>query len=680
MTTKKTNIISIVAILSIALLSFGLLLSRLGFYLDDWVIVQAFNQDGIHGIITYAVGDSRPVVAWVWIVGYKLFGSHAIGWQLYALFFRLLTVIAFWLILKKYFPAYPYRVLVISLLFFVYPVFKQQPTSIAFAHHWIAFSFFLLSFYLQLLSVDKDKIITGLLILSLILNGVQLFTNEYFITMELTRPFLLGLYLYKQGKFSRKNWKFLFWVSLPYLILFAGYLSWRFIFLELPVDDRNSPKMLMAFFSTPVYAVRRWFEMFLQSFIEEIFGAWYHALNPTNIVFKPIADALNWIVLAVCAVIMIPFLLWFNKRDIEHYESQTRWSWKTTGMIVGFILMILGFIPGWGLGRTIVDTSGMYNDRFGLVSELGTSIFLVSFLSWLIQNRKALVVIFGLMISIGIGFQYQSLWDYAKSWDMQKEFAWQLYNRAPDIEKNTAIISNGVIAKFVGSWADTSAINQMYDPAMEGETNAYWVYTPGKISLDYLARYDYMITERNKFLVFNGNLNDSIVIMKPENGNHCLWVIDADDVQNPYLDPSLSAFIEFSHPERILSNGVQLYPSDIWGKEREQDWCYHYLKGELAVQNQNWEQAVQLYDQATTEGFSPQNATEFSPFIEAYAMLEQWDKAIALTEQALQPIQSPYYHLENYYCTIWQRVDDLTNGAEADTAATQMMQVLNCDE
>jgi hypothetical protein len=678
MTTKRTNLISIIAIISVALLSFGLLISKLGFYLDDWVIIQAFNQDGIQGIINYAVGDSRPVVAWVWIVGYKLFGSHAIGWQLYSLFFRLLTVFAFWLILKKFFPKNPSRVLIITLLFFVYPVFKQQPTSIAFAHHWIAFSFFLLSFYLQLVSVDKNKIFLVYIVISLFLNGVQLFTNEYFMAMELARPFILALYLSQQGKFSRKNWKFLLWSSLPYLLLFGGYIVWRFFLLDLPVEDRNTPELLLAFLTTPVYAIRRWLEMFLQSFIEQLLGAWYHALDPLTLVFKPFSDAINWVVIVVSALCIVPFLLWFRSGETEDTNSQDKWNWMTTGMLVGFVLMVLGFIPGWGLGRTIVDASGVYNDRFGLVSALGSSLFLVSFFSWLIPKKKAVLLLFGLMISIGIGFQYRSLWQYAKSWDMQKEFAWQLKTRAPDIEENTAVISNGVIAAFVGSWADTSALNQMYDPNMAGETNAYWMYTPGKVSLDYLAQFDYMVTERNKFLAFNGNLNDSIVIMKPVEGMHCLWVIDADDVQNPYLDSTLSAFLQFAHPERILQNGSQLYPSYIWGNEREQDWCYHYLKAELAVQVKDWDVAVSHYDKATEKGFSPMNAVEYAPFIEAYAMSEQWDAATALTETALHPVQSPYYHLENYYCTIWQRIDAQTDSSEANTAVREMMTLLGC--
>ena len=635
---KYKNLIFLCVLATVALLAFCTHITKLGFYLDDWVILQAFNQDGNAGIINYATGDSRPFVAWVWIVGSYLFGSKPLGWQIYSLLFRLLTVFTVWLISNKFFPTRPLRSLVISLLFFIYPIFIQQSVSLAFVHHWIAFSFFLLSLYFQILALESKRYFNYWLIVALVINGIQLFTNEYFSALELSRPLIIGIYLYQVGKLSKLQWKRIVNISLPFILLLLTFISWRFFLISLPVEDRNTPTMITAVFTTPIYAARRWLEMFLQSMIEGLLGSWYHALNPSDIVFKPFTGAISWILAVLSASLLIPTFFWFDhKQQIE--KDQYSESWHHVALALGFILMVLGFLPGWGIGRTIADQSGLYNDRFGLPAALGASLLLVSLFEWLIKNKKVLLVIFAALIGVGIGYQYRIQLQYVDSWSKQKEFSWQLLNRAPGIQENTAIISNRVIAAFVGSWADTSAVNQLYDPFKKGENNAYWYYSASKIPLDYLIQHYYSITERIKFLKFNGSLKESIVIMNPT-ASQCLWVLDTEDATNPYIDGILRQYLIYSVPERIIPSGSTQYNKTIWGEKTCRKLVLTFMRMQsVRFQEENFPQVIELYIQAQENGFAPGNPVEFSPFIEAYAMDRQWDRAISLTKKAQEPIQ-----------------------------------------
>jgi hypothetical protein len=667
---KHKNLIFLAVLIVVCLLAFGLQISKLGFYLDDWVILQALNQDGVDGITAYAAGDSRPFVAWVWVVGYYLFGSTAAGWQLYSLFFRVLTAFTAWLILDRFFPLNPARTIAVALLFFVYPIFRQQSASLAFAFQWISFAFFLLSIYLQIVALEKKSYLNFWLLMALILNGVQLFTNEYFLAMELARPLIIGLFLYQQNRLNRSDWKKFILIHLPFLLVLVIFLLWRFYFLDLPVEDRNAPFMLEAFWKTPVYAVRRWFEMFLQSTVEGLLGSWYQALEPTAIVFKPLRKAFSWMLIIVTTVLLIP-TFYFLRRYADVEENRESKPWYFYGMVVGIILMALGFVPGWGIGRTIADTGGMYNDRFGLPAALGASLLVVSLVEGLINGQRAKLIVLAVLISIGVGYQHRLQTEYVDSWLTQKDVAWQLQTRVPALQPHTAIVSNRVIAKFTGSWADVSAINQLYDPTKVGETHAYWYFTVGSLRLDDLPEND-AIYRKNKFLAFEGNARDIVVIMNPT-PTTCLWILNEDDDDNPYIDPVLFPYLPYSNIERILPVAESKYYSNIWGASLDDDWCVFYNRAKLAEQEANWQEVIRLYDQALEKNFKPQNHSEYAPFIRAYAMQQQWEQAADLTETARVPMDVKDRPLEGYLCSLWRQIRVNTGGGpEADEVLDQM--------
>ena len=66
------------AFLVVALIGFGLLANRLGFYQDDWpYIFYAFNK-GIPSLAQELYYDSRPNAAWLYIGMFNLLGFKPI--------------------------------------------------------------------------------------------------------------------------------------------------------------------------------------------------------------------------------------------------------------------------------------------------------------------------------------------------------------------------------------------------------------------------------------------------------------------------------------------------------------------------------------------------------------------------------------------------------------------------
>ncbi len=90
----------------------------------------------------------------------------------------------------------------------------------------------------------------------------------------------------------------------------------------------------------------------------------------------------------------------------------------------------------------------------------------------------------------------------------------------------------------------------------------------------------------------------------------------------------------------------------LFGAEPAHGWCYFYTKAELARQQSDWEGVVKLYNQAQKNGFNASMPVENFPFIEAFALTNDMDMAIKLTERTIkeQNTLCPALH------TLWDRV------------------------
>ena len=52
--------------LIVCVFAFGLQIPWLGFYLDDWIILNAYNLGGAERLFEYAFLGNRPLVFWLW--------------------------------------------------------------------------------------------------------------------------------------------------------------------------------------------------------------------------------------------------------------------------------------------------------------------------------------------------------------------------------------------------------------------------------------------------------------------------------------------------------------------------------------------------------------------------------------------------------------------------------------
>ena len=259
-------------LLGVCLLAYGLQTPWLGYYLDDWIILAAYNAGGAERLLQYAFIGNRPLVFWIWWLGFELLGSAPLGWHLWTLLWRVLTVWAAWLALRELWPQHARRVLWAALLFAVYPLFFQQPTALTYSFHWICFSLYCISLYWLIRAVREPRrylLFTSLAILS---TAIQLFSSEFYVGLELLRPLIIFLALQPAELSPRKRLarSALQWG--PYLALFCGYLLWRLVFMPTTGTDRNTPEILVGILTTPLSTLPLLVSMVLQDLAEGLVG------------------------------------------------------------------------------------------------------------------------------------------------------------------------------------------------------------------------------------------------------------------------------------------------------------------------------------------------------------------------------------------------------------------------
>jgi hypothetical protein len=98
--------------------------------------------------------------------------------------------------------------------------------------------------------------------------------------------------------------------------------------------------------------------------------------------------------------------------------------------------------------------------------------------------------------------------------------------------------------------------------------------------------------------------------------------------------------------------------------EPDHTWCYYFAKAELARQQGNWKQVVELIDQAKALGYGPEDPFEWLTYIEAQALTGNIEAAQKVSERGFQQDNG----IRKGLCEVWKRVQapgGAANGAEA---------------
>jgi hypothetical protein len=347
--------------------------------------------------------------------------------------------------------------------------------------------------------------------------------------------------------------------------------------------------------------------------------------------------------------------------------------------LLGLLAIFLGSLPGWLTDRQAL--TGLYGGRFGMAAMFGASILVVGLLDWITPRRLPKVILISALVGMAAGYHLRSTTEFVKSWEKQREFYWQLAWRAPSIKPGTALLSPDEIFPYVGRYSTSMALNLLYPRAPGDPDWPYWFvelpfhYGPKGIRL-LLAGMLYDFNFRN--YRFSAEAGDSLAIYyEPEEGR-CLWVLSQDDLYNPDIPEILEEVLPVSDPGRISASPAAATspPVEVFGKEPEHAWCYYYQKAELARQQGNWQQVVELAKQAEAQDLKPASPHERLPLIEAYARTGGWEQALDHTRKGFEKDERYAPQL----CYLWDTLEsELDIPAGTDQQLANMRTSLGCD-
>jgi len=673
------------------ILAYGLLLPLTGFYWDDWPFAWIAKFLGPREFIP-AFAGVRPFLGPIFFITTSLIPPVPLYWQIFALIIRLISGLSTWFALNQVWPRHKRQALIASLLFLVFPGYSQH--WVAFTHinqEWIPFIFYLLSFGFTARALRNQPVIARTLrgsfptkqsptheeiasgghtcliclanhgrcqgstpkrprndirntIYALLLLLAGVFPTEYFIGLEPLRFLFIWVILSEevQGSWKRLTQTLKHWW--PYLLIWLGNAVWLAYFYTLgtygsyEVEVVQSPLKITQILSAMG-----------EAFWKAGFYIWAQVLVLAS---KAINAPTTLLTLALIVISFTFFLFYLKRLDLFHGETK---KFAVASILIGLAGILLGRIPSLAAGLPLTLQSSY--DRFMISMMLGGSLFITGSIELLIRNLSIRNFVFALLIALGVGQQFFNANIFRRDWAKQQEIYWQLAWRIPAMEPDTALLTDQLPIDYETDLSFTAPINWMYAPDYERSELPYaLIYTEKRLGRAALASLEpnNEINLDLRRVAFSGSTSQAIVIHMPKNG--CLRV----------LDPARGDEITYARESRFLVNAIPLsdpslidIDSDETAKlpflqEPKHTWCYYYAKAELAYQKGDWNQVINLINEATSLGYQPEDPFEWLTFIEAQALIGNLDDAEKLSTEVFAQEK----RIRQGLCQLWKRVQD----------------------
>lgn len=620
-------------IIVIAGIAYLPLVSQLGYLNDDWYLMydmQVKDPSFFHEIF----GIDRPGRALAMIPLFSLFGFNPLWFHLSAFVFRAFGgVFVYWTMRMVWGERRNFFALVTGILFTIYPGFLSMPNAIDYQSHILGLFLATLSVALTvkaILTTDRTQKI--LLIASSILAGWGYLSQmEYFIGIEAFRfaAIMVLMWRVKGDTFWQKVLK-IFKVSLPFLLIAAGFLVWRLFFFESERKATDVSLQVTQIFTDPLI-VLWWLNFLIQDFFTVTLAAWNLPVYQLAFTMrlKDMATAIMWASLAVAALLY--GLRWVEEKFTETESSSDTGTMRET-LFISILSIAGGLIPVILVNRHVIlpDYS-----RYTLIASIG-AVMLLALLVENISKRNVQVTVIGILVSVAVLTHYGNTIRYVDETQATRNFWWQVAWRAPHIEEGVTLLAmypNSPLSEDYFIWGPANFIyypeKQSNNPVvvklpaavLDGNTVTQ-VTTNGGVETP-LRRGNYL--ERDF-----GN----VLVMVQSSPNSCVRFINgASPELNAFDDGRVTMVAPYSKLDEVVTEGeIPSAPEQVFGSEPERGWCFYYQQADLARQRGDWDSVTTSLDEALDKGYYPNDPLEWIPFMQAYAVQGNVDEIREMTK------------------------------------------------
>ena len=644
------------------LIAYGILMPWIGFYGDDWALIwngyRMQNQDWI---------AFRPIVVWIYNVLCSVLKPSFSHWLLVSIVVRWLGAFSLYVFLKEIIKDHLEEIQWLTILYALYPGFILYAPLTNIAPFFQPFLLFM-SFYWMVLWIKNGSEKWYLFAVSLMFAALNLFTTEYYFFFELLRPFIIGFVLRQDNSSGKVKQIFRTW--LPYLVLFV-------LSSILRIGKINSISPYRSNLSTLTTDLQG----FIAGLGEKIFHDFMQVVvQPLLSSFQMPADmgprTLLIFLLVVCStalIVLIYFLMQRKSRDPVAVQPKAK-------PIVLFLLGVAAFLMA-GMPFWIADLRVEYAysglNRMAIPQALGFALLLVALLLLVKRKHGTLaIVLVSLFAGLFAGNQFRAANVFRSKWADNEKFFYNFSWRIPDLMPGTIIILN---SSGMGDNALAAAMNWHYVDEENPEMIDYYVYQDEDHLKSDIPGFQQNQEVSNYHIIgsFEGT-TDQTLVLHFEQGE-CLRVIDPDvDQYNPDITDFTREYFNYSNRAVILADNyldsgaldTSLY------NDKQPNWCYYFEKADLARQLGDWASFAEIGEIAFSLGEHAGNAAEYFPFIEGYAHIGNWERAVQLTDAVVQ-ISEQYTRMT---CALWERIEAETpHSAEKENALDWLSVNLACD-
>jgi hypothetical protein len=504
--------------------------------------------------------------------------------------------------------------------------------------------------------------------------GIHLLITEYFAMEEFIRPILLWFVTTEGTKEIQERIKTVFKHWIPYFISIGIFFYWRVMI----VPTQNEPNPLVfpsEFKENPIRAIFDYSQGAIRDILHVIFNSWSNTISPEAFNFESLFNVFSWVLAPIVGII-----LFIVMRRIKFKSSTTiNTQWHVRAIFFGLFAIVISLIPTWAAGKNIIR--GRYSDRFALAPMFGAAILIVAILTLIISNKNYRFAILSIMVALAVNTHLRISNEYRWEWEYQERIYWQMHWRAPGLQPNTAIITEGATSSTTNRFTASFAINLLYPKVSTSPKLDYWLYD---ISYDrrigqipQVIKEDYIFTIDNFNNVFESDI-DGVILFNNNRGSSsiqkCIWFLTERDINNNAIRSDMRELSRMSNLDRILNEGSPP-SSDIFGSEPDRWWCYYFQKGDLARQMEDWDLVISLFNEAEENGYRPDNGYEYIPFIEAYATKNDWDTAQKLSEIGVSESQEDTPMI----CATWEYFKEQYAGEPGfDSAYDSIIEQMEC--
>lgn len=651
-------------LLAVSVLAYGLLIPWLHLYIDDWIWHWTWERLGAAGMARYFT-TNRPALGWLYQATLPLLYPNILAYHLFALLMRWASALGFWWLLLLLWPQRPHTAAAGALLFLLYPGFALQPIALTYGHIFFTYLLFLLSLCFNLLALERAPLrqrrwFWWFTALGLGFSLANLFLMEYFFTLEAARLLLLWLVVGREpgGAWQRLRRTVLH--ALPYLLVFGGAVIWR-VFLFPFQRYRYEYTLLEQLQSAPLQAFANLAAQVGADLLKVTFGAWLPALERLAQLKLPLASSLLTLLAAAGVLVLVLVMLLAQPAAPR---KQPRWA--VGALLLGLLSMLTAGWPYWLTGLQVQPLE--FGSRFTLPFMFGAVLFWLGLLEW-IGSRAVRAALLALALAAAGGYHVQIANDFRLDWQTNRQLFWQLAWRAPDLQPGTLLLLTDFPYFYYNNAAYATEVAALYPKPGDGDSLPYFVMFARNLSMESGGSLPpgMPVQADNVTAQFRGSTAQ--VIMLEFDQGQCLRLLDQNfDAADASLSEPVRQAAALSDLRWVVVDLPDDTPQTRWfGEEPPRGWCYYFEKAELARQRGNWQAAARLGDEAAAQGLSARDEMEKLVFIEAYAQVGQWHKALEISQGFADEGKRPML------CRLWQRIEQQAAETPDKAAALQVV-------